>query len=243
MKQRVLLISDLHLPTGPSPLREAFRRFIEGPARDCESLYILGDLFEYWIGDDIGLQDYAPEIELLAGLTRSGTKVFFQHGNRDFLVGRDFSRRTGVEILPDPVVVDFYGTPTLLSHGDLFCTDDVGYQRWRRFAHNRIARRIFLAFPRRWREKVAGGVRGRSDEQKQYKPQDIMDVNAAAVESAFVLSKTTRLIHGHTHRPADHEDLVDERHCERLVLADWRPGQLEALELSPEGSRRIPLPA
>jgi len=240
---RTLFISDLHLPTGASPLRTVFRQFIEGPARNCEALYILGDLFEVWIGDDVGLKDYAAEIGLLAGLTQSGVKVYFQHGNRDFMVGGDFSLLTGVEILDDPTVVNLYGTPTLLSHGDILCTDDVAYQRWRRFAHNRFARRVFLCLPQRWREKAAGGIRDQSASQKRYKTKEIMDVNTTAVEAAFLLSKTTRMIHGHTHRPADHETIVDGRHCDRLVLADWRPDQLEAIEVSARGCRRVPLAA
>jgi len=234
--RHTLLLSDLHLPVGPSPFRDAFRRFLEGPARKAEAVYILGDLFEYWIGDDLGMLDYAQEIGLLAGLTQQGVKVFFQRGNRDFLVGADFSARTGVQLLRDPVVVDLYGRPTLLSHGDRLCTDDVGYQRWRRFAHNPVVQRLFLALPRAWRERVALRVRGRSNVQKRYKPEDIMDVNAAAVAAFFKLSGARRLIHGHTHRPAQH---ALEGGCERIVLADWRPGHMEVLEVSPGGLRRI----
>ncbi|HSW14678.1 MAG TPA: UDP-2,3-diacylglucosamine diphosphatase [Solimonas sp.] len=234
--RRTLLLSDLHLPVGPSPYRDAFQRFLEGPARQAEAVYILGDLFEYWIGDDLGMLDYAPEVGLLAKLTQHGVKVCFQRGNRDFLVGQDFADLSGVQLLHDPFVVDLYGTPTLLSHGDLLCTDDAGYQRWRRFAHNRAAQSVFLTFPRRWRERVAQRVRGRSNAEKRYKPEDIMDVNVAAVQAFFKLSGARRLIHGHTHRPAEH---VLDGGCERVVLADWRPERKEVLEASPQGLRRI----
>lgn len=237
LHRRTLLLSDLHLPVDPSPLRDAFRRFLAGPAREAEAVYILGDLFEYWIGDDLGVLDYAEEIRLLAGLTQQGVQVFFQRGNRDFLVGTCFSALSGVHLLPDPVVVDLYGTPTLLSHGDLLCTDDVGYQRWRRFAHNAVVQRLFLTLPRAWRERVALRVRGRSNVQKRYKPEDIMDVNAAAVGACFRRSGARRLIHGHTHRPARH---ALDGGCERIVLADWRPDRMEVLEVSPGGLRRIP---
>lgn len=232
---RSLFLSDLHLPIGPSLFRDGFRRFLEGPARAAEAVYLLGDLFEYWIGDDLGMQDYAQEVGQLATLTQQGVSVFFLRGNRDFLVGDDFCALTGVQLLHDPVVIDLYGTSTLISHGDLLCTDDAGYQRWRRFAHNRLAQRVFLTLPRGWRERVATRIRSRSNAGKRYKPEDIMDVNDTAVRAFFKLSGARRLIHGHTHRPAEHT--LD---CgERLVLADWRPERMEYLAASPNGLQRL----
>lgn len=236
MTPRTLFLSDLHLPPGPSPFREGFRRFLEGPARDAEAVYILGDLFEYWIGDDLGMQDYAPEVAQLAALSQTGVKLYFQRGNRDFLVGEDFCLLSGMQLLRDPAVIDLYGTPTVLSHGDLLCTDDIGYQRWRRFAHNPTAQRFFRGLPRAWRERVAQRVRGRSKAEKRYKPEDIMDVNATAVEAFFRLSGARRLIHGHTHRPAVHELAGG---LERVVLADWRPERMEYLAATPEGMFRL----
>ena len=236
MTPRTLFLSDLHLPPGPSPFREGFRRFLEGPARDAEAVYILGDLFEYWIGDDLGMQEYAAEVALLATLSQQGVKLYFQRGNRDFLVGEDFCALSGMELLRDPAVIELYGTVLVLSHGDLLCTDDTGYQRWRRFAHNPTAQRIFRALPRAWRERVAQRVRQRSNTGKRYKPEDIMDVNATAVEAFFKLSGAQRLIHGHTHRPAQH-DLAEG--MQRIVLADWRPERMEYLAVTREGMYRL----
>ncbi len=131
-----LLLSDLHLPTHPSPLRGAFAEFLKGPARKAEAVYILGDLFEVWVGDDDGLRAYEAECRALSLLSKV-VPVFFMHGNRDFLLGAAFAASTGVRLLDDPTVINLHGTPTLLSHGDAFCTDDVGYQRWRRFSRQR----------------------------------------------------------------------------------------------------------
>ncbi len=237
-----LFLSDLHLPQQPSPLREGFLRFLQGPARMAEAVYLLGDLFEYWIGDDVGLQAYASEIAALRALTAHGVPVFFQHGNRDFLVGRTFAETTGVRLLDDPTAIDLYGVPTLLSHGDGWCVDDRAYQRWRRFSRNRVAQWLFLKLPRARRERIAGGVRGRSHEDKRWKAEDIMDVNAAAVRAAFDASGATRIVHGHTHRPDDHQ-LHDGAHrrVHRLVLADWRPDRMEYLAIDADGPRRVQL--
>jgi UDP-2,3-diacylglucosamine hydrolase len=236
-----LLISDLHLPVSASPLREAFARFLAGPARQASALYILGDLFEVWIGDDAGLAEYGVERACLRALTGAGVPVYFQHGNRDFLVGSDFAAATGVQLLPDPLKLDLGGVPTLISHGDLWCTDDVGYQRWRRFSRNRAAQAVYRRLPRGWREGIAGGVRSQSDAGKQAKPAEIMDVNDAAVRIAFSEQGVTRIIHGHTHRPAEHAYDIDGRRCERIVLADWHPGRREALKVDAAGVERIAL--
>lgn len=241
MKPTSYLVSDLHLSPGASALGDVFRRFLAGPARAASAVYILGDLFEYWIGDDAGLAAYPAEVAALAELTRSGVPVYFQHGNRDFLVGDGFSRATGVRLLPDPHRLELAGTPTLLSHGDQYCTADVGYQRWRRFSRNPLAQAVYRRLPRSTRERIAGGVRAQSDSQKQYKPGDIMDVTDAAVRNAFEQSGADRLIHGHTHRPAEHRYEIAGRACERIVLADWRPDRCEALRVDGTGCERIAL--
>jgi UDP-2,3-diacylglucosamine hydrolase len=233
-----LFISDLHLPAQPSTLRDVFIQFLEGPALKADALYILGDLFEYWIGDDVGLQTYAREVSRLAALTARGVPVYFQHGNRDFLVGSHFAQISGVHILPDPSVIDLYGQPTLISHGDLFCTDDVGYQRWRGFSRNAIAQWCFLRLPVSWRERVAGEARSQSNKDKSHKLLDIMDVNAMAITAAFETWDIKRMIHGHTHRPADHDD---EHGRQRIVLADWTMQRMEALAVDAGGIRHISL--
>lgn len=237
---RVLLLSDLHLPPQPSPLRDAFARFLQGPAREADRIYILGDLFEYWVGDDIGLQVYAPEVAQLATLGALGVPVFLMHGNRDFMVGRDFSDITGAKILNDPCVIeDLPDGPALLSHGDIFCTDDEAYQRWRAFSRRPAAKWLYLRLPLFLRERIAGKLRGQSA-QKALRSAAIMDVNAGAIAQTFERHAIRRIIHGHTHRPAEH---VDAAGRERVVLADWTPQRMEYLELSAEGARRMLLAA
>lgn len=234
-----LLLSDLHLPPGRSDLRRSFRDFLAGAAREAEAVYLLGDLFEYWIGDDVGLQVYAPEVEELAALGATGTRIFFLHGNRDFLVGRAFARASRVQLLPDPVIVDLHGVPTLLSHGDLLCTDDVGYQRWRRFSRNPVAQWLYRRLGRAWRERIAGGLRSDSDTAKRGKAEQIMDVNPQAVARMLAAHGVQRLIHGHTHRPAEHAVVSPLGEARRIVLADWRHDRREYLRVDAEGLRRV----
>ncbi|TJY62255.1 UDP-2,3-diacylglucosamine diphosphatase [Sinimarinibacterium sp. CAU 1509] len=229
MTQRTLFVSDLHLPNGPSPLRDGLIRLLDGPARATHAVYLLGDIFEYWIGDDVGLRDHAPVIDALRALNSAGVAIYAMHGNRDFLYGRAFERASGVQLLTDPTVVDVDGVPTLLSHGDLWCTDDHAYQRWRRFSRNRFAQWVFLKLPQSRRLRIAGGLRGQSADAKQTKSVEIMDVNPLAVEAAFRHYGVSRIIHGHTHRPADHRLSVDGREVERIVLADWHADLMEYL--------------
>ncbi|MES2489249.1 MAG: UDP-2,3-diacylglucosamine diphosphatase [Pseudomonadota bacterium] len=234
-----LLLSDLHLPAQPSRLREAFVEFLEGPARKAQQVFILGDLFEYWIGDDVGLQVYAREVSRIAALAAAGVDVYFMAGNRDFLVGKNFAQITGAQILRDPCAIKLAGITTLLSHGDVFCTDDVGYQKWRRISRNLFVQGFFLLMPRTWRERVAGDLRSQSANNKATKTLEIMDVNDAAIAAAFQQHNVQRIIHGHTHRPADHRDASGK---ERIVLADWTPSRMEYLEISESGLQRIGLP-
>lgn len=236
----ILLLSDLHLPITPSPLRTAFIAFLAGPARAAEAVYILGDLFEVWIGDAEGLAAYGAEARALKALRDSGVAIHYQHGNRDFILGSDFARAAGMTLLADPVIVPLAGTPTLLSHGDIWCTDDLPYQRWRRFSRNPIAQYIYRRLPRAWRQKVAGTARG---DGTRNKPAAILDVNATAIEQAFASHGVRRIIHGHTHRPALHALNVGGHAVERLVLADWRPGHCEYLQVDAQGLQRKLLPA
>ncbi len=229
MTQRSLFVSDLHLPNGPSSLRDGLIRLLGGPARATHAVYLLGDIFEYWIGDDVGLRDHAPVIDALRALRDSGVAVYAMHGNRDFLFGRAFERASGVQLLPDPTVVDIDGVPTLLSHGDLWCTDDQAYQRWRRFSRNRFAQWVFLKLPQSRRLSIAGGLRGQSADAKLSKTVEIMDVNPSAIEAAFRHYGVTRIIHGHTHRPEDHTLTVNGHAVERIVLADWHADRMEYL--------------
>jgi UDP-2,3-diacylglucosamine hydrolase len=218
-----VFISDLHLAAERPRIADAFFRFLEGPARRAHALYVLGDLFEYWVGDD-DLDDplNTSVAEGLAGLTADGTAVYFMHGNRDLLVGTAFTRRAHARLLDDPALVDLHATPTLLMHGDTLCTDDVEYQKFRAYARDPRNQARFLGQPVAARHAEMEALRRRSESAKLDKTAEIMDVNEAAVEAALrTAGYPPRLIHGHTHRPARHLHRVDGRECERWVLGDW----------------------
>ena len=217
-----LFISDLHLATERPGILEQFYAFVEGPARQAEALYVLGDLFEHWLGDD-NTQDPLNRgvAEAFAKLAASGIAVYFMHGNRDVLVGEDFAKRAGAQLLPDPTLLDLHGTPTLLMHGDTLCTDDVEYLKFRAYAHDSRNQARFLGQPIEARRVEMEALRLRNIDAKQGKTAEIMDVNAAAVSQVLREHGYPRLIHGHTHRPARHVHTVDGHESERWVLADW----------------------
>jgi len=219
---RSLFVSDLHLTETRPQANEAFFSFIEGAARGAEALYILGDLFEYWIGDDDLADPFNAVVAgLLKGLSARGVRVFVMHGNRDFLIGHEFCRAAGATLLDDPAVVTAGGAPALLMHGDTLCTDDLDYQTWRRTARSAEWQRAFLGKPLDERRREILALRDRSRKVIQAKPADIMDVNEDAVEEALRRHAVRRLVHGHTHRPGRHAPRVDGRTCERWVLPDW----------------------
>ncbi len=234
-----LLLSDLHLPAAPSNFRERFIGFLRGPAREASVVYLLGDIFETWIGDDRGLLIYREEIAALSALAAHGVPVCVQHGNRDFLLGERFAVASGATLLADPVVVQIEGARWLLSHGDLFCSDDRSYQRWRRLSRNPRVQRGFLRLSRGLRTLIADGLRSGSQHAKSAKPLAIMDANPATVERALQGLGLRGVIHGHTHRPAEHEHLIDGLRVQRLVLADWRDDRCEYLEMRDDGWRRV----
>jgi UDP-2,3-diacylglucosamine hydrolase len=227
---RALFISDLHLAEDRPQANERFIAFLEGEARAAQALYILGDFFEYWIGDeDLGEPFNAVIAGLLRGLSRHGTELYFMHGNRDFLVGAGFCEATGARLLEDPTVVQLEGEPTLLMHGDTLCTDDHDYQAWRRTARDPAWQAAFLAKSLAERRGTIMALREKSKAVIQAKPAEIMDVNDSAVREAFRRHGVRRLVHGHTHRSGHHRVEVDGRACERWVLPDWygRGGYLE----------------
>lgn len=218
----MLFISDLHLSPGrPRPVK-LFHHFVDTVASGAGGLFILGDFFEAWVGDDeLDVPFNAAIVAALRRLADSGTPLFFLPGNRDFLVGEDFARAAGLTMLPDPVTIDLSGTPTLLSHGDLFCTDDAAYQAFRSQVRNPEWQTGFLAQPLAERQALAKSLRERSERAKADKTPLIMDVNPTAVLAAIHAHGVARLIHGHTHRPARHEIRIGEKTVERWVLPDW----------------------
>ena len=217
-----LFISDMHLARERAALVDAFHALMRGPAIGADALYALGDLFDTWVGDDQLKDPIASGVATaFVTLSRAGTKVYLQRGNRDFLLGERFAQASGATLLADEVVHDLYGTRTLIMHGDQLCTDDVGYQRFRAFWQDPARRRRAVATPYFARRGVAGLMRAASRMATAGKSEAIMDANADAVVAALREHGVTRLIHGHTHRPARHEVIVDGRKCERYVLADW----------------------
>ncbi len=236
-----LLASDLHLDSQAPWAIDAFIHFLEGPARGAQALYLLGDLFEVWVGDDDDNPDHARANAAIAALAAAGVPVYVIHGNRDFLLGADYEAHTGVKLLPDPVMVDLHGVPTLLSHGDLFCTDDPDYQALRDIVRRPHWQQRFLALPLAVRRELASAARAGSRVHTQRTIPTIMDVNPDAVLRALRATGARRLIHGHTHRPAVHELSVDGTRAERVVLAPWYESA-SCVAVDSSGVRELPLP-
>jgi len=217
-----LFISDLHLSRERPALVEAFQALLAGPVRAAGALYVLGDLFDVWLGDDQLRDPLAADVAAaLAASADAGVRVYLQRGNRDFLLGERFARAAGATLLPDAVVHPLHGTPTLLMHGDQLCTGDLKYQRYRAWRAEPAHRRSFLALPWFARRGIGAMLRGASRRANRGKAEAIMDVSDDAVAAALREHRVSRLIHGHTHRPARHEHIVDDVSRERLVLADW----------------------
>lgn len=231
-----LFLSDQHLsPERPRALA-AFHAFCAGPARTAAAVYMLGDLFDFWIGDDQVREPFVTAVvRSMRGIVDAGVPLFVAHGNRDFLLGERFARAAGATLLPEYTVIDVAGVPTLLCHGDVLCTDDVEYQAYRaRMRDPRTQARLLRLpyFVRRW---IARYMQRRSADSKSLKAEAIMDVAPATVAEAFRQHGAARLIHGHTHRPARHVHDVDGTPRERLVLADWYDGG-SYLEVGAEGA-------
>jgi UDP-2,3-diacylglucosamine hydrolase len=217
-----LFIADLHLDASRPHITDLFERYLAGDeVRQADALYILGDLVEAWVGDD----DDAELPTRIARATRAvqaaGVPVWFMHGNRDFLLGQDYADRAGLTLLEDGVVHDLYGRPTLLMHGDTLCTDDVAYQAVRRQVRTPAWKANILAMPLQARRAFAAQARADSRAHTGSAMETIMDVNADAVAGAMRAAGVTRLIHGHTHRPAVHDFSLDGQPAQRIVLGDW----------------------
>lgn len=217
-----LFISDLHLAADEPRSLAAFQHFVEAIAPQAEALYILGDLFEAWAGDDDLVDPFHRTIcNALAGLSHHHTRVYLLRGNRDLLIGQELAQACNATLLDDPTALDLYGGATLLTHGDQLCTDDVEYQRYRAMVQDEEFQARFLAQPLEMRKDFIADLRQRSTAEKMTKDSAIMDVNDDAVAALLREFRYPRLIHGHTHIPGRHEHLVDGHRCERWVLADW----------------------
>ncbi|EON94109.1 UDP-2,3-diacylglucosamine hydrolase [Marinobacter lipolyticus SM19] len=216
-----LFISDLHLEESRPDITDAFLGFLENRARGVDQLYILGDFFEAWIGDDERTPLQEQVAQALKALSDSGTAIFLMHGNRDFLIGEDFCARAGATLLDDPTVVDLYGTPTLLMHGDSLCTADVEYQKFRKNMRNPQWQQMILQRPLEDRQQMARQLREISMAKNQGKEEFIMDVTPEEVVKVMEEHGVQRLIHGHTHRPAEHQLEANGKPARRIVLGDW----------------------
>ncbi len=229
-----LFISDLHLDKERPDIQALFHRFLAGRAVQADALYILGDLFEYWIGDDDPAREHAQTLKAIKTLTTEGTSVYFVAGNRDFLVGQVFLEQSGCQLLDDYTVIDLYGRRILLMHGDTLCTDDVEYQQLRAMMRNPEWQAQFLAQPYADRLQQVLSLRKKSSEAIAAKGEIITDVNDQAVRDTMLEYGVHTLIHGHTHRPAVHKFLINEQEYTRYVLGDWYE-QGSLLSCTPEG--------
>lgn len=219
-----LCIADIHLQPDPQhPINRAFRAFLQQEATRANALYILGDLFEMWVGDDIGLVTYAEEIAALKQLTDSGVAVYIQFGNRDFLMRKAFWQATGAHNLKQPQMLEIYHQHYLMLHGDSLCTKDKAYQRMRLLLRNPLVTWLFLRFPAEKRLKIGETMRANSQKHNLNKAENIMDVSESAVQQLLQKHpQATGIIHGHTHRPAHHEYTLNGKPSHRWVLGDWR---------------------
>ena len=213
-------ISDLHLQENRPDISEAFLAFLENTASKAEKLYILGDLFEAWIGDD-HQNTFISEIRAALLKTNKTTKIFFLHGNRDFLIGSEFASSSGLELLNDPTIEEMFGKHVLLMHGDLLCIEDHDYQAFRKTSRDPKWQEEFLKKSIKERQEIAKNLRTISKEATGVKKEDIMDVSASEVIRTMEKSSVNLLIHGHTHRPKSHKIKVNDQPAERIVLGDW----------------------
>lgn len=218
MSKPTYFIADLHLSEQSPHLLALFRYFMTDIAPQAQALYILGDLFDFWVGDDEDSEAIREIKQLLTQLTTQGIACYFCHGNRDFLLGKKFAEQTGVQLLPEYHKMELYGKATLVCHGDTLCTDDLAYQKFRQRVHQPWLQKLFFCLPLKYRIKLAQRIRQQSQADKKEKNAQIMDVNADTVRQTFANFNVEQIIHGHTHRQAIHF-LEDKK---RIVLGDWR---------------------
>jgi len=240
-RRETLFVSDLHLTAARPETVSRFLKFLENRAPQSEQLFILGDLFDAYLGDDDLSSPYREIRVQLQQLTLGGTRVFFQAGNRDFLIGKGFSEATGVSLLGDYAIVDLYGTPTLLTHGDLLCTDDVGYQAARQRVRTPEWRAYAMGKPLWLRRLYARWYRFKSGRDKGGKTLEIMDANSDTILQTLRAHQVRRLVHGHTHRPGFHLIETPSERYERLVLPEWGKDEW-LLVIDEKGARQETFP-
>jgi UDP-2,3-diacylglucosamine hydrolase len=216
-----LFIADLHLCTEEPAITAGFLRFLAGDARKADALYILGDLFEAWIGDDDPVPLHREIAAAIKSLVDAGVPCYFIHGNRDFLLGKRFARESGMILLAEENVLDLYDRKVLILHGDTLCTDDTGYLAFRAKVHQPWLQKLFLALPLFVRQRIAAKMRANSKAANSTKSLEIMDVNPQAVVNAMERHRVQWLIHGHTHRPAVHQLTANGEPAFRVVLGAW----------------------
>ncbi len=216
-----LFISDLHLAPERPDIIQLFIQFMQHQAAQAESLYILGDLVEYWLGDDDTAEGLNEVFDAMKQQSDKGLKLYLMHGNRDFLMGETLAQRVGCQLIHEPYIAELNNTPVLLMHGDILCTDDLRYQELRLMLRNPAWQEDFLSRPLDERQQMAMALRKQSQQEIQDKDADIMDVNTAAVNNAFIENNVSLMIHGHTHRPAIHTLDINSKPVKRIVLGDW----------------------
>lgn len=236
-----LFIADLHLCTEEPAITAGFLRFLAGDARKADALYILGDLFEAWIGDDDPNPLHREIAAAIKALTDSGVPCFFIHGNRDFLLGKRFARESGMTLLPQEKVLNLYGRNVLIMHGDTLCTDDVGYLAFRAKVHQPWLQKLFLSLPLFIRQRIAAKMRANSKAANSSKSLEIMDVNPQAVITEMEKHQVQWLIHGHTHRPAVHELTANAQPAFRVVLGAWHT-EGSMIKVTPDDVELIAFP-
>lgn len=233
---RYLFISDLHLESQRPDITRAFLHCLEQRASKVDELYILGDFFEVWLGDDDPNPLTDQVVAALAHLSGQGVKIFLMHGNRDFLIGKRFCQAAHCTLLPDPYLADLNGERVLLMHGDSLCTDDLAYMKMRRLLRNRLSLFVLRNLSLKQRRRIGRKLRSESQAQTRQKPSDITDVNLGEVVQVMRQHQVRTLIHGHTHRPAVHELMIDAQPAERIVLGDWDKAAW-LLEIDEHGKR------
>lgn len=236
-----LFIADLHLQTEEPAITAGFLRFLQGEARKADALYILGDLFEAWIGDDDPNPLHRDVAAAIHSLVKAGVPCYFLHGNRDFLIGKGFARESGMTLLPEEKVLDLYGRQVLIMHGDTLCTDDTGYLAFRAKVHTPWIQTLFLALPLFIRKRIAAKMRADSKAANSSKSMTIMDVNPQAVVNVMEKHAVQWLIHGHTHRPDVHTLNANGMPAHRVVLGAWhREGSM--VKVTPDAVELIAFP-